>query len=99
MDIITDLAFGEAFGCLKTGKDVNGIISGLQEGYLFAIILSVFPWIGNILSNNTLSKYLKPPDDEGIGLAVKVIGMIMNENNGLIITQLAANIVNQRYKH
>jgi hypothetical protein len=76
IDIISDLAFGEAFGCLKTGGDVKGIISGLQDGHLFSIVLTVFPWIGEILFSNTLSKYLKPPEDKGIGMAVNV-GMLV----------------------
>ncbi|KAF1808151.1 cytochrome P450 [Eremomyces bilateralis CBS 781.70] len=81
VDIISDLAFGESFGCLRTCIDANGIISGLQGGHVFAIILSVVPSLGTLFSG-PLSKYLKPPDNQGIGLALKV----------------AANIVSERYK-
>jgi hypothetical protein len=72
IDIITELAFGEAFGCLKTRGDVNGIISGLQGGLLFSIMLTIFPWIGTIMFSGVVSKHLKPPEEEGIGMALKV---------------------------
>ncbi|KAL1900662.1 hypothetical protein Sste5346_002387 [Sporothrix stenoceras] len=77
-DVISDLAYGQAFGCLATGGDVNGIVSGLQNGFLFPVLFSTFPGLFGALFS-VLGRVAKPPDDAGIGLAIKMANNIVNE--------------------
>lgn len=72
-DVISDLAYGEAFGCLETGKGVHGILTALQSGFLLPVLFGTFPELFNPLFA-TVGRFLEPQADFGIGLAIKVRG-------------------------
>lgn len=77
-DVISDLAYGQAFGCLATGNDVHGIIEGLQGGFQFPVLFNMFPWLFNGM-HAIFGKAVEPKDDAGIGLAVKMAHNIVAE--------------------
>jgi hypothetical protein len=72
LDIISDLAYGEAFGFLQAGEDVGGIMAALQSGSVFFTILGLYPWIAKILLGPPVNKIAKLPENAGLGLTIKV---------------------------
>ncbi|QDS70942.1 hypothetical protein FKW77_006960 [Venturia effusa] len=83
LDALSDLAHGQAFGMLETGQDVHQIMAGLQEGHMFFAILAAYPWISKILFSTPLRHVFKLPENNGLGLVMK----------------MANNIIEHRYCH
>ncbi|CAK7215970.1 hypothetical protein SBRCBS47491_002672 [Sporothrix bragantina] len=77
-DVISYLAYGDAFGCLATGDDVNGILAGLQGGLVFTALFTTFSGLFGVLFS-ILGKVAKPPDDSGIGFAIKMANQIVED--------------------
>lgn len=78
-DMISDLAFGVAFGCLRERSDTRGVVASLQGGSSFNALLSIFPIIGTALFSGPLSTVLKPPTTSGIGFAIKVCEQLIHK--------------------
>lgn len=72
LDVISDLAHGDAFGFLETGQDVHGIMAALQGDSMFFAILGAFPWLAKLLFSSPMQKLVKLPDNDGLGFIMKV---------------------------
>lgn len=79
LDVISDLTFGSVFGRLQSGSDSHGIVSGLQGNHVFNVVLNTFAWIGYVIFSKPITKVIKPPEKEGIGMAMKLANSIIDE--------------------
>ncbi|ETS87125.1 hypothetical protein PFICI_00953 [Pestalotiopsis fici W106-1] len=72
LDVITKVAFGEAFGCLQHDADVSGFITELQGFLPFGSFLSYIPsWLYDAISL-TLSYTTRLDDSQGVGLLRRI---------------------------
>jgi hypothetical protein len=98
VDMVSELAYGAAFGCLRTRPDVSVIVAGLQGGACINVVLSLFPFI-KMLFSGPLGKLIKPPETSGIVLAMKVgqsPSAVEHQTTGHGILLDGRKIVNQR---
>jgi hypothetical protein len=73
LDVITKVAFGEAFGCLQHDADVSGFITELQGFLPFGSFLSYIPaWLYDAVSF-VLSYTRRLDESQGVGLLRRYI--------------------------
>ncbi|KAI9661138.1 MAG: hypothetical protein M1821_009465 [Bathelium mastoideum] len=72
LDILSELAYGGAFGFLEKDEDVMGISKGLSGGYLFSLLLMYFPALGRLLFAWPITLVFKMPTKTGIGAAYRM---------------------------
>ena len=72
LDVISNLAFGKAFGDLDRDEDVHKYIEMLEEAGPTIILLTVLPLVRTLLSMPILKRLLPNPEDK-IGFG-KVMG-------------------------
>lgn len=72
LDLISDLAFGEAFGDIATDSDVHGYIKTTEETLPAIMLTTILPWLLWLLSSPLLKSML-PSDKDQLGLG-KVMG-------------------------
>jgi len=72
LDVISNIAFGNAFGCLKNDADAYGYIETTEATLPVMIITTILPWLTDILTFPLL-KGLMPSDKDLIGIG-KVMG-------------------------
>ena len=73
-DTITAIGFGKAVGYLDTNKDVFGILQTSESVLLPAHIVSVFPFLNELLRIHLVKPFLpKPTDKSGVGRFLGVI--------------------------
>ena len=72
LDVLSSLAFGEPFGDLQTDSDVHKYVETIEEVGPAIMMITIFPWIRNLLELPMIRKLLPSPEDEkGLG---KVMG-------------------------
>lgn len=79
-DIVSEVGFGQPFGFIEQGKDVEGLIQGFHDGLVpFGILARCYPFT-NWVKSTFLGKYLvaSPEQDSGIGT-------LMRFRDGLIV--------------
>lgn len=72
LDVITHLAYGKAFGFLKTDSDVYEYIKTVEETLPAAMLVTVLPWM-NWLLQTKLVKRVLPSEKDPIGFG-KLLG-------------------------
>lgn len=68
LDTITDIAFGEAFGDLVRDEDVYSYIHSTEEMLDVIAILSLYPKLPDLLSNEWIAKWCFPSDKDSTGI-------------------------------
>lgn len=67
IDVITDLAFGEAFGDLASDSDVHEYIATMEANMPNIIVTTVVPWLMAVLAS-PLCRWMLPSERDPIGL-------------------------------
>jgi hypothetical protein len=75
LDVISEIAFGEAFGNLEADDDVASYIKASEELMPFIVFLGIFPWLARMVYSWPC-KYLLPTDKDEIGLG-KLMGSVL----------------------
>lgn len=73
-DIISEAGFGQPFGFIEQGKDVEGLIQGFHDGLVpFGIMARLYPFTNWVKSTWFGDKYLvaSPEQDSGIGTLMR----------------------------
>ncbi|TQN67585.1 Cytochrome P450 monooxygenase gsfF [Colletotrichum shisoi] len=73
-DIISEVGFGQPFGFIEQGKDVEGLIQGFHDGLVpFGIMARLYPFTNWVKSTWFGEKYLiaSPEQDSGIGTLMR----------------------------
>ena len=70
LDSLTQVAYGETFGCLEADTDVNEYIKTVEDAGFYFAVCSDVPWMGNIFLSDFLLKLIgpKPTDRAGMGV-------------------------------
>lgn len=76
LDVISDVAFGKAFGYLESDSDVHEYIKTTEETLPAIILVTVLPWLSRVLQSPLL-KSLLPSDKDQLGLG-KVMGFVLS---------------------
>jgi len=66
LDVISDLAYGEAFGFMREDADVHNYIKITEEQFSMLLALTIYPWIIGVLSSKWLKRLL-PGDEDPYG--------------------------------
>jgi hypothetical protein len=66
--VITDVAFGEPFGDLKTDTDVHEYIETSEAILPVLMLLTVFPWLTRVMEIPLIGKMSLPSDGDNVGL-------------------------------
>ena len=75
MDVITDLAFGHAFGFTIKNEDVHDYIATVRSMLPAMNFFSVYPGLHGILRSQFMKNYVLPSESDPTGLG-KVIGFV-----------------------
>lgn len=75
LDVISDIAFGKAFGDLDDDKDTSSLIQTSEETLPMIVLLGAFPFLANVFFAYPF-KLLLPSDEDTIGLG-KLIGFVV----------------------
>jgi hypothetical protein len=69
MDVITKIAYGEAFGCLQEGQDIHGYIEIIEKLVPFLAFCASYPPFWYLLNLSWVQKLVGPSlnDKTGIG--------------------------------
>lgn len=67
LDIISKIAFGQAFGCLDQDDDVYGYISQTEISLPMMQMSAMIPWLTSLLQS-PLFKPMMPSDKDVVGL-------------------------------
>jgi len=76
MDVITDVAFGQTWGCLEKDEDVFNWFESMEQFLPIAIRTATIPWIANLFlfSIPFVGKMIMPSDKDEIG-PEKLVGI------------------------
>ena len=72
LDLISRIAYGQQFGFLMKGADVDGILEALQGGFEFLTILNAFPPLKWLVFNPVSARLLQLKKNTGFGFIFKV---------------------------
>ncbi|KAI9148340.1 Cytochrome P450 monooxygenase aba1 [Paramyrothecium foliicola] len=74
LDVITRLAFGQAFGYLSAEEDRHNFLKSLKELWPWMTITADTPWIRRVVFSKLFLKFLgpKPEDKKGFGALMAV---------------------------
>lgn len=64
LDVISDVAFGKSFGFLTTDSDVHEYIKMTEDSMPIMMVISVNPWIANLLQTRLFSRLLPSETDK-----------------------------------
>lgn len=85
------MAFGEAIGFVREGRDVGGLIQAFHEMAPLAGLVAALPWLMNpILKNSLLGRFFMPKAGDGTGTGK--IMLVSRESRAR--TASAANTLN-----
>ncbi|KAG7409722.1 Cytochrome P450 monooxygenase lolP1 [Fusarium oxysporum f. sp. rapae] len=83
LDVISALAFGEAFRDLETDSDVNGCISAIEESMPTIIATTVMPWMIKLLQLPIFRSMLPSERDKvGVGKVMAIAKKVAAERFG-----------------
>lgn len=72
LDVISDLAYSEAFGCLKEDRDTYGYIEAVEQNMPFIMLVSTMPKLGWVLRTGILKAFMpSEKDDLGFGRVLR----------------------------
>lgn len=74
LDVITDVAFGRAFGYVTTDSDVHEYIKMTEDAMPVIMIVSVLPWLTKVMQSR-LFKNLLPSEKDKLGFG-KFMGCV-----------------------
>ena len=72
-DTIGDIAFGKPIGFLQTNSDMYDYLKTSAEAFPFFTVLSLFPWLMNILALDFVKKYM-PSAKDTVGMG-RIMGL------------------------
>ena len=75
LDVISDIAFGKAFGNLEADADVSSYIKTTEETFPMIVLLGSFPWLARLFFSRPL-KSLLPSDTDTVGMG-KLMGLVL----------------------
>jgi hypothetical protein len=67
LDILSDIAYSDAFGFVRTDSDVFDYIKTIEENFPTIIVVTVLPWIISMM-RFPLFKVLLPNEKDKLGL-------------------------------
>lgn len=74
LDVISDLAYSEPFGCLDTDSDIYGYIKAVEQNMPFIMFVSTMPKFGWVLRTGILNKFMPSGNDElGFGRVLRYV--------------------------
>lgn len=66
--MVSHMAFGEAIGFVREGRDVGGLIQAFHDMAPLAGLIATLPWLMNpIIKNPLFSRFLMPKSGDGTG--------------------------------
>lgn len=74
LDILSDIAYSDPFGFLRTDSDVYGYIKTVEENFPTIIVVTVLPWIVTMMGSPLFASLL-PSEKDRLGLG-KVMGIM-----------------------
>ncbi|TAQ86648.1 hypothetical protein B7494_g5034 [Chlorociboria aeruginascens] len=74
IDVISELAFGQAFGNLTQDKDMHGFFQAFDAMMPALTVLSIYPEFCKIMRANWVMKYILPSEKDPAGFG-KIIGL------------------------
>jgi hypothetical protein len=75
MDVITDIAFGQTWGCLSKDEDVGKWFQSFELIMPNAIRASTIPWVASLFNLPIIGKLVMPSDKDAIG-AGRLLGIL-----------------------
>ncbi|KAK4167943.1 cytochrome P450 [Cladorrhinum sp. PSN259] len=72
LDAISDISYGEAFGFIPSDSDLYHYIQEIEAGLKAMLILSLWPWLINLLSMPGFRSLVKFEDTVGFGRIKKI---------------------------
>lgn len=78
LDILSDIAYSEPFGFLRTDSDVFDYIKTVEENFPTIIVVTVLPWIISMM-RFPLFKGLLPSERDRLGLG-KVMAYVVTSS-------------------
>lgn len=76
LDVISDLAYSEAFGCLKEDRDTYGYIEAVEQNMPFIMLVSTMPKLSWVLRTGILKAFMpSEKDDLGFGRVLRYVMM------------------------
>ncbi|TVY80948.1 Cytochrome P450 monooxygenase [Lachnellula suecica] len=73
LDVITALAFGDAFGYLESDEDVHGYIQMTEDTIPMLMALAVLPWLVKIMQTRLFRSFI-PSENDRLGFG-KMMGV------------------------
>jgi hypothetical protein len=67
MDVITDIAFGDPWGCLIHDDDVYKWFASMELQLPSAMRASTLPWLADLFAIPVLAKFVMPSENDPIG--------------------------------
>lgn len=75
LDVISDAAYREAFGYLRTDSDMYDFIATVENVFSSALLVTIFPWLNWVLRLSIL-KAIMPSDKDLLGMG-KILGYVI----------------------
>src|SRR5262249_46397576 len=74
LDVISDIAYSEPFGCLESDSDILGYIQAVEANTPMSMFVSTMPGLNCILKSPIVKKFM-PPDRDQLGFG-RVMGCV-----------------------
>jgi hypothetical protein len=74
LDIISEIAFGKAFGFVENDEDMFSYIATTESTIPLMILVGTFPWLARIVQS-PLMKTFMPKDTDAYGLG-RIMGYV-----------------------
>ena len=74
LDVISDIAFGKAFGFLAENRDMFDYIKTTEETLPFVVVVGILPSLNKILQIKAINKFFIPSVKDKLGLG-KIMGL------------------------
>lgn len=83
LDVISDIAFGKAFGYLETDEDVFSYIKTTEDTIPVMILVGALPWLAQIIQSPVLKSFMPSDKDVyGLGRVMSVAKQVVSERFG-----------------
>ena len=76
LDVISDIAYSEPFGCLPSDSDILGYIQAVEENMPMIMFVSTMPKLNWILKT-PLMRFFLPSDKDQLGFG-RVMGCVLS---------------------